>query len=225
MLQRKTKHQGHTHLSALGGRKQRLLEAGHCCAGISVVGSSFFRLTRCERFRNFVRGGCSTFAKRYDLFPIPPKDSSIRRRYGYYIHTKKWINRRVEGDWRPRSSQVSCWRHNPIRRLQGPPPSGIARPTAMCRCGTTPPPRPRSLQSTNVRRKDDKKGVMMTSYRSIFSQHNNSPPNSQIRVSKMKTTGHLLQLDTPAVGRKDEHIRVCIRIIEVAALNGRPSDQ
>lgn len=85
--------------------------------------------------------------------------------------------------------------------------------------------RPRSLQSTNVRRKDDKKGVMMTSYRSIFSQHNNSPPNSQIRVSKMKTTGHLLQLDTPAVGRKDEHIRVCIRMIEVAALNGRPSDQ
>ena len=84
--------------------------------------------------------------------------------------------------------------------------------------------RPRSLQSTNVRRKDDEKGVTMTSYRSIFSQHN-SPPNSQIRVSKMKTTGHLLQLDTPAVGRKDEHIRVCIRMIEVAALNGRSSDQ
>lgn len=132
MLQRKTKHQGHTHLSALGGRKQRLLEAGHCCAGISVVGSSFFRLTRCERFRNFVRGGCSTFAKRYDLFPIPPKDSSIRRRYGYYIHTKKWINRRVEGDWRPRSSQVSCWRHNPIRRLQGPPPSAVSRAQRRC---------------------------------------------------------------------------------------------
>ena len=110
-------------------------------------------------------------------------------------------------------------------RLQGPP-AGSRR--GIARNGDVPmwhnAARPRSLQSTNVRRKDDKKGVMTTSYRSIFSQHN-SPPNSSIPVSKMKTTGHLLQLDTPAVGRKDEHIRVCIRMIEVAALNGRSNDQ
>ena len=65
----------------------------------------------------------------------------------------------------------------------------------------------------------------MTSYRSIFSQHN-SP--RQIRNSSIENEddrGRLLQLDTPAVGRKDEHIRVCIRMIEVAALNGRSKDQ
>ena len=36
-----TNSKGHTHLAALSGRKERLLEAGHCCARISVVGSSF----------------------------------------------------------------------------------------------------------------------------------------------------------------------------------------
>ena len=223
-----TNSKGHTHLAALSGRKERLLEAGHCCARISVVGSSFFRLTRCERFPELCAWGVFNFREKI-RFPIPPKDSSIRRRYGYYIYTKKWNNRRAEGDWRPRS-QVSCWRHNPIRRLADFKVRGIPPPRrgGIARNGDVPmwhnAARPRSLQSTNVRRKDDKKGVMMTSYRSIFSQHN-SPPNSSIPVSKMKTTGHLLQLDTPAVGRKDEHIRVCIRMIEVAALNGRSNDQ
>ena len=136
-----TNSKGHTHLAALSGRKERLLEAGHCCARISVVGSSFFRLTRCERFPELCAWGVFNFREKI-RFPIPPKDSSIRRRYGYYIYTKKWNNRRAEGDWRPRS-QVSCWRHNPIRRLADfkvrPPGRGaVSRATAMCRCGTTP---------------------------------------------------------------------------------------
>ena len=30
----------HTHLPALGGRKQRLLEAGHCCARVSATATT-----------------------------------------------------------------------------------------------------------------------------------------------------------------------------------------
>ena len=218
-----TNSKGYTHLAALSGRKERLLEAGHCCARISVVGSSFFRLTRCERFPDFVRGGFSTFAKRYD-FLSPQKTAQSADDMGI-IYTRK--NGTIEGQkaiggHAARSVaggtiQYADWQTSRSAARRG---GGIARN------GDVPmwhnAARPRSLQSTNVRRKDDKKGVMMTSYRSIFSQHN-SPPNSSIPVSKMKTTGHLLQLDTPAVGRKD--IRVCIRMIEVAALNGRSNDQ
>ena len=104
-------------------------------------------LTR-SGFRNFVRGDFSTFAKRYYI-SYPPKDRTIRRRYGYG-YTKKWSNRRVKGDWRPRS-QVSCWRHNPIRRLQGPPVSRLL-PTV----DTAMWHNEAKIASINVRRKDDK---------------------------------------------------------------------
>ena len=140
MLQRKTKHQGHTHLSALGGRKQRLLEAGHCCAGISVVGSSFFRLTRCERFPELCAWGVFNFREKIRFISYPPKRQlNPPTIWVLYTHEKMDQSkgrRRLEATQQP--GQLLEAQSN-TQTSRSAAERGIARPTAMCRCGTTPP--------------------------------------------------------------------------------------
>ena len=161
-----TNSKGHTHLAALSGRKERLLEAGHCCARISVVGSSFFRLTRCERFRNFVRGGFSTFAKRYD-FLSTKRQLSPPTIWVLYIHEKmdqSKVRRRLEATAAARSVAGGTIQYADFKVRRYRRRRAVSRAQRRCADVAQRRERPRSLQSTNVRRKDDKKGVMMTSY-------------------------------------------------------------
>ena len=84
-----TNSKGHTHLAALSGRKERLLEAGHCCARISVVGSSFFRLTRCERFPELCAWGGFNFREKIRFISYPPKRQlNLPTIWVLYIHEK-----------------------------------------------------------------------------------------------------------------------------------------
>lgn len=162
-----TNSKGHTHLAALSGRKERLLEAGHCCARISVVGSSFFRLTRCERFPELCAWGGFNFREKIRFISYPPKRQlNLPTIWVLYIHEKMDQSkgrRRLEATQQP--GQL-------LEAQSNTQTSRSAAARGIARNGDVPmwhnAARPRSLQSTNVRRKDDKKGVMMTSYRSIF---------------------------------------------------------